>query len=328
MQKILPSTFSFLNRLPKQTVIAGAAAVAAVAAGVLTYMAYSSDNLTPQIKNCLLPVDLRQKIKIEPLNCTLGEEGMEIALPKELQDLDEMLDPLRRKIECLYRDLPWPKQMQNIVVYTRTSGGYGDIAAAAKAIAVMQRISPDMTFDWRVWGYKMHTNLTSFLTLDDPSKVYINSPEKAPGDFLLTGPVEFDDIRYLTSQVLHRKINGPAFHFLEIAKSPNSDEPIFMKGQAEKAPLQTSNDEIYRSIHKLAFPSSKLRAAGGGTLSMGLQPGSGVFLDKSRIEAPLSHEYSCPSYLKKIQEAELRRDILEAMNVSDCSLCTGQKINS
>ncbi len=50
---------------------------------------------------------------------------------------------------------------------------------------------------------------------------------------------------------------------------------------------------------------------------MGLQPGSGVFLDQSRLKAPLSRGYCCPSYLPRIQDDNLRMDILEAMHVFD-----------
>lgn len=50
---------------------------------------------------------------------------------------------------------------------------------------------------------------------------------------------------------------------------------------------------------------------------MGLREGTGILLDPSRYNAPLSRKDCCPSYLLQIEDNELRQDILDAMDVSD-----------
>ncbi|MDF2577955.1 MAG: hypothetical protein K0S74_1439 [Chlamydiales bacterium] len=50
---------------------------------------------------------------------------------------------------------------------------------------------------------------------------------------------------------------------------------------------------------------------------MGIQTGTGVFLNKELISKTLSKQYCCPSYLAKIKDKGLYADIMEAMNVHD-----------
>lgn len=249
---------------------------------------------------------------------------VDIALPPpETDNLDQALFPLRSQIDSQYRALPWPAQMQKIVVLTLVEGGRGDIAAAAKAIALMQKLCPTLTFDW-VLQDTSHDRCdpVSFLNCDDPSKVHVRywqskPPEKAPGDLLLIGPVNHAawKMDFIESRI-QRKIAGPTFGFVENGKALLTFHSESLEAKVEDlAQQQATANEIYQSLHPDLFPT-KLDDS-KGLLPMGLQPGTGVFLDQSRIEAPLSRGYCCPSYLPQIQDAELRKDILEAMNVFD-----------
>jgi hypothetical protein len=247
-----------------------------------------------------------------------SSDVIDIALPEQIENLAETLFPLHRKIEGLYCDLPWPVQMQKIVVFTKVQGGRGDIAAAAKAITFMQQICPTLTFDWVLLG-AMHDqyNPQSFLHCRDPSKVQIRDCPSQPfetssGDFLLVGPVKNDYAIEAIARLISRRIAGPSCGFMENAEDILTFIPEVLQSVVEK----TSPDKIYQTLHSYVFPS-KLGGLNRGCLPMGLQPGSGVFLDRGRIEAPLSRGYCCPSYLLQIQDVELRNDILESMHVFD-----------
>lgn len=252
----------------------------------------------------------------------LPSDVIDIALPQQIDTLQEALFPLHRQIDSQYRALPWPAQMQKIVVFTNVRGGRGDIAAAAKAIALMQKLCPTLSFDWILLGERSDQyDLRSFLNCDDPSKIRIREwqskpPEKAPGDFLLIGPVELIwGVDYLESRI-RRKIAGPTFGFLENAYGLLTFDSKILQATVENADQQqVTANEIYQNLHPTIFPSKS--GNNKGLLPMGVQPGTGVFLDQSRIEAPLSRGYCCPSYLPQIQDAELREDILEAMNIFD-----------
>ena len=52
---------------------------------------------------------------------------IDIVLPQEVDDLDQVLFPLHRQIEKQYQLLPWPDQIKKIVVLTQVQGGRGDI---------------------------------------------------------------------------------------------------------------------------------------------------------------------------------------------------------
>ena len=204
--------------------------------------------------------------------------------------VDPTFFSLNRQIERQYQALPWPEKIQEIILLTNVLGGLGDYVAAAKAIAVMQRICPTLTFDWVLMNASLkEIDPASFLKCDDPSKVKIRAtrsepPEDAPGDIMfLQGPTRPREIAHAEYFTL-RKINGPVFSFME-----NAGDGWFIDKSKET---------------HISLP-------------MGLKPGTGVFLDHSRIEAPLSRGYCCPSYLRQIQDVKLQRDILEAMNVFD-----------
>lgn len=246
---------------------------------------------------------------------------VDVALPPQVKNLDEALFPLHRQIESQYSALPWPAKMQKIVVLTQVRGGRGDIAAAAKAIAFMQKLHLTLTFDWVLEGARPDQyDPMSFLSCNDPSKVRIRywgsqPPEEAPGDFLLVGPVKLGwEVDYI-EKCISRKIAGPTFGFMENAADLRTFYPKILQAKVENALQQASANKIYQTLHSTAFPSKSDNDE--GLLPMGVQPGSGVFLDQSRIEAPLSRDYCCPSYLPQIQDGELRKDILEAMNVLD-----------
>lgn len=249
-----------------------------------------------------------------------SSDRIEIVLPEKIEDLNQAFFPMHRLIENQYRDLPWPSKMQNIVVWTEVRGGAGDISAAAKAIAVMQRICPTLHFDWVLFGGKRYT-YSSFLNCDDPSKVRIRNhdalpPSREPADFILVGPVKNRyEISYI-GKTIQRTISGPMFAFLENAEELGGLGPkIILEANVKRALQETDSRSAYATMHKALFRNKS--STDSGVLPMGLQKGSGIFIDQGRTEAPLSRGYCCPSYLPKIQNEKLRKDVLEAMNVFD-----------
>lgn len=251
------------------------------------------------------------------------KERMDIALPKnfEAQNLYLALFPLHRKIESLYRHLPWPDRIQKIAIVTQVIGGRGDASAAAKAIDSVRDMCPKCTFDWILIGGIPGKDPRSYLSGEDHSKVNVRqwrspSPDESPADLLVTGPVKDDwGINYIESRI-GRKVDGhTAFGFHENGECwPGWDWTRL----PDKAKEGTDLEETYRTkLHALIFPPGNPGEGRAGLIQMGLHPGSGVFLDRSRIEAPLSRGYCCASYLLQIQDASLRKDVLEAMDVFD-----------
>ncbi len=256
-------------------------------------------------------------------------EKFDITFPSEIKDLPEALFFFHRYIDSQYSALPWPEKMQKILIFTHLSGGKGDLAAAGKVIALMQRICPDLIFDWAVIAacydptYQPHL----FLNGADHSKVHVRcSPtvyggskpkDESPADMVVTGPFSLcDHSCEEIEKTINRPIKGPVFSFQENAQflwQLNSHETQEIISDGRKG--HRSNEEIYQKLHPIIFPSTATRER--STLPMGIQPGSGVFLDTARIKAPLSRGYCCPSYLLQIQDAQLRDDILIAMNVFD-----------
>ena len=238
--------------------------------------------------------------------------------PEEKEGFIETLFPLSRQIEQQYCSLTWPAQMQNIVVLTELCGGLGDMATAAKAIGVMQRVCPTLTFDWILRG-EQSLSPAHFLTCDKSTKInirkFVHAPStELPGDFLLAGPTKLSFTSDYIESKINKKIIGPAFCFLENAHDLcGSFNEMDLRIKTVKNP-----EEKYSKLHSYIFPSS--HGGRGGYLRMGLDEGSGVFLDKDRMEAPLSREACCPSYLLQIQDERLRRDILKAMHIDDDKL--------
>ena len=224
-----------------------------------------------------------QICKLESYSTPTPFEGAPSTFCMEEED-PELVE--KRQHESRNRKLPCPPPIKKFLAYTTVAGGRGDIAASAKAVNLMRTICPNATIEW-VLGCdsdcrKAEYDPRAFLNPNDPSIQFryldADPQDKAPIDFTLVGPYT-PSFRFTEfERALDRKIAGPVFGFVENANKPRW-EPSF--------------------------------------LSMGLQAGTGVFLDRSRIEAPLSREYCCPSYLPKIEDDGLRKDILEAMNVFD-----------
>jgi len=235
-----------------------------------------------------------------------------LTLPEKREQIAQALFPLHRQIDGLYRDLPWPAKIERIVVLTDILGGRGDISAAAKVISFMQSMCPTLMFDWVLKGTRPDYDPRIFLTCEDRSKIHCRwwgeaPPEGAPADFMLTGPVKLAwDIPYIESRI-SRKIAGPTFGFMENGEElATFDEEVLL--------LRVEKCEAYPTLHATLFPSKYTNSNHMGLLPMGLLPGSGVFVDPSRVKAPLSREYNCPSYLLELEDGELLSDIVKVMN--------------
>ncbi len=245
---------------------------------------------------------------------------VDITLPTETLKLQNALFLLHRQIEKQYSAMPWPAKIQKIMVVTEIRGGRGDIAAAAKAIGVLQKICPTLTFDWVFNGLSEKYDPLSFLQCEDPSKVNIRSLrseplENAPCDLLLAGPIRFGWTVDFCERLTGRKITGPAFGFVETGDILRSFTYPTAEAIVREAAADDSLETIYQQLHPRIFLPKSDNCE--GLLPMWLKTGSGVLLDESRLDAPLSRGYCCPSYLPQIQDADLRKDVLEAMNVFD-----------
>jgi hypothetical protein len=221
--------------------------------------------------------------------------------------------------EQQYRDLPWPSEISNISLYTEVVGGKGDIAAATKMIQIIQKISPNSLINWFLTD-GFNTIASQFLHSYNSSNVTIYHPysreskETIETQFLITGPVKCrKDIEYL-ERIFNFKLKGPSFSFLENAESNHTS---LLNFQAIKLAKTNSEAEAYQEIHRLFFKSDIPSDRSDWGLSMGLKLGSGIFLDESRIQAPLSLKYCCPSYLSEMEDSDLKNDILEALGIED-----------
>jgi len=216
-----------------------------------------------------------------------------------------------------YRSLPWPKELKRVTFFTDFCDGKGDIAAAAKVIDLMHKIEPSLEFDWSLWNSDDVKEAKGFLTCIDLSKVTVHkctdvryNGKKVPdSNFLVVGPAKSNNDAYILNR-LGTKVDGPRFRFLECAERSSDLLPLFGK-KAQN--ISSSLDNVYREAHKVTFVSESTEHGG---VPMGLSPGSGVLLDKSRLQAPLSLGYCCPKYLLKIQDQGLKNDILSALGVS------------
>lgn len=252
----------------------------------------------------------------EETSLALSPRSEEVVLPSKIDDLAHSLFRLHRQLERLYLLLPWPPKIKNAVVFTDVIGGKGDLAASAKAIALMDEMHPELNFDWVLRGsylFERH-NPRSFLTGGNVKWIRgrhcQGDPE--PAHFVLTGPIplsDADDFEY----ALRREVTGPTVNFTEIG----SDLPgLFCRSLAERS-LKTVQDAEFAcpALHAVLFPSNM--AESGEAIPMGLNPGSGVFVSSDRTEAPRSLRSCCPKYLLQIKDDSLRKDILAAMGVPD-----------
>ena len=218
-----------------------------------------------------------------------------------------------RKIENCYSQLPWPTSLRKICVCTQVQGGRGDICAAAKVIALMQRNHPRLHFDWVIQGSTSEKIIASeFVEIfEDPSKVVLSEfkefSKNSEMDLLILGP--FDQS---SKPILHSKIqkNVPIFFFMENAAAVDGRIVSDRIGY-EVRHLKEANSLNYENLHSVLFPHSYDNVP---VISMGLQNGSGVFLDRFRINASLSQGYFGPEYLCSIQEEKLKNQILSSFN--------------
>jgi hypothetical protein len=234
--------------------------------------------------------------------------------------IEQRLFPIHRAIEKCYASLPWPSGIKQVSVVTHTPSGLGDISAAAKVISLMQRICPELIFDWVL--IPTSTNKISakkaldFLTEADQTKISVRTcscfPNLAgPADLLLGGPAKSWDTAYLEDRIW-RRVKGPRFDFMEIAETArnlNFDAAKYMAKIAKRSELPMN----YAQVHKEIFPYEYNILGVGGMLPMGLLEGTGVLLDSERMKASLSRSSCCPNYLSKIEDEQLRRDIFSAM---------------
>jgi len=258
------------------------------------------------------PIELEEE---EPLSPTQDPASVRITLPEYVDELADVLFPLHRCIDSQYCSLPWPSHMRKIAVMTQVVDGRGDMAAGAKAISLMRKICPESHFDWILINPELGLGEPMlFLNEEDRASVHIRSyasaiSDTSPIDFMLIGPVE---LRHFDIDL---KIKGPTVTFTEIASTKFAFVPVALQEKIQQFPSTEASSAIYQSLHAEFFPSRYEKL--GGAIPMGLKPGSGVFLDQSLIDAPLSRKSCCPSYLPQIENDALRKDILEAMNVFD-----------
>jgi hypothetical protein len=234
---------------------------------------------------------------------------------QECPPVPRSLFQLHRFIERQYQNLPWPSELKQIAIMTEVKGGRGDISAGAKVINMMQKMCPSLSFDWIVLP-RQH-NPQSFLTYSDLSKIKIRTPSLVPeepvhADFLVVGPVAGAGTAYIQRK-FEISLKGPRLDFLENAYPVESEALAYVASETAREGSQGDIHELYRKIHSLFFPA-QTRSSNG--ISMGLQQGSGVFLDESRMHAPLSQDYYCPSYLQELEDQELQRDILMALDIN------------
>ena len=216
-----------------------------------------------------------------------------------------------------YRKLPWPEQVKEVVVFTDICGGRGDVAAAAKAIHnLLEFCSSSVRVEW-VWSGSLPKSCTleSFLSKEDLCRVQVRNCFDAPDteytqpcDLLIVGPVLCSyELSRLEGEI-KRKVTGGAFGFVE-----NGTSLAFQSNFLEDANGELLKVTSPQELHTALFPVSV--GNGKGQIPMGIREYSGVFLDESRIEAPLSQGYYCPLYLGQISDPTLKQDILGAMGV-------------
>lgn len=257
--------------------------------------------------NTSQPLTLKLKWDEEFVGKELGDLFNEFSFPSALFIL-------HRKIEQQYRQLPWPSSLRNVTLFTQVCGGRGDIAAAAKTISLMQSLDSKIAFTWILT--KDNYDVLSFLPSPKPEQLTIGYLDLSPPisqeeGILILGPAKcMWSTNYIESR-LGAKIRGPRFAFLENAEDPRDDEKAF--GACVRARKEPTN---YKSLHTCLFRSTYGTTASLG-VPMGLQEGTGIFLDQSRLNALRSRAYFCPKYLQEIEEASLKEDILAALPDAD-----------
>ena len=218
---------------------------------------------------------------------------------------------VQRRLEQIYAELKWPSRVSKVAVFTEVVGGRGDISAAAKVIRLLQRLDPSLQFYWMVSGSAYL--VPGFLTGLDASKVRIqygpcrtDNPFQA--DILINGPVKPNlGTKYIENRY-NFKLSGPRFNFLENASEPNSRTLVFIAHKIAKE--STDFLKVFEKVQDYLIPAEPDVNDG---IIMGVRPGTGIFLDDSRSHAPLSRGDCCPSYLLELEDAQLKKDLTQAV---------------
>ena len=224
---------------------------------------------------------------------------------------------LHRLLERLYRDLPWPSHIKTITLITCVQGGKGDLSAAAKVIRFLQKSSPNFFCDWIVETQKFE-EVEPFAATLDRTRLQIRQGklhETVQADLLILGPVRPSYTTKEYEEDYRLKLTGPRFGFLENGSYSSSTYFDFKDRTILEGPFKENRlDEGFKNACKLLFSSEWKTYTG---VTMGLQEGSGVFLDPDRLQAPLSRIDCCPSYLLHLEDATLRQDIFDALGVKE-----------
>ncbi|MBM3207900.1 MAG: DUF562 domain-containing protein [Chlamydiae bacterium] len=272
-------------------------------------MVYSSTNLYNRLTISQDTISNKNE-SVDTLEKTIESNRVR---PVSTSGFFDSIQLFHREIEKCYGHLPWPSNLRKICVCTQVQGGRGDISAAAKVIALMQRSHPSLHFDWVIQGSNSEKIMASeFIDIfEDRSKVVISEfkefPENSQIDLLILGPFDGSSKRILQSKIQR---NIPVFFFMENAAAVNG-RIVGDRIAYEVRHLMNADSLHYPNLHSILFPYSYNNVP---IISMGLQKGSGVFLDRFRINAFLSQGYFGPEYLYSIQEEKLKNQILYSFN--------------
>ena len=222
-------------------------------------------------------------------------------IPENTIRIQKLFLPLIRQIEDLYRQLPWPKEIQRVcVVMEMADDGYGDVAACANVIKTVLKVAGYVIhIDWVVRSHNFD-QLPNFL--EEALDPYVTRLDRKgigklqpPTDLTLMGPCPCSLDNRLLGHILRKPLNGPLLKFIE------ADPNLFDLPDADPMDIKAFYDAI-------------LNDKGGTFLALGLAEGTGFFIDRERAEAPLSEKYYCHSYLNRVTNPELKKAILDAMS--------------
>lgn len=208
------------------------------------------------------------------------------------------------KLNQAYLNLPWPKQVEKIALFTQVVGGKGDISAGGKVINLLGKSNPKIKFEWFL--NKKPCDPKQFL--DDPKRTQINPP-KDSADLLITGPVNLTwSVDYVEATFDISKTSSQ-FSFTECGTIPYGNK--YSDAKALCRDLEDENiDEpmhtTYAKIHSLLFTSKGFGSYG---LPIGLKKGMGILLDPVRLKESSHFEVSSASFLDDLEDKSLREDV-------------------
>lgn len=233
-------------------------------------------------------------------------------MPKRLgarpQKIGAAAAPLRHGVEAAYSTLPWPQQIKNIAVMVLCIGGFGDVVASSRVVNLVASLSHEINIDWVVTNSRLPLDSSiRLLTEEARKRVHVRELHMEPSnhgevDLAILGPTNTGWEKDYLEKKLQRKVREMT-GFLEIASSCHHVALPFLLGQPN---LLTHENA--------ALPL--LCCRDDTQLAMGLCSGNGVFIDTVRESAQLSRVYCCPSYLDKIEDPSLMRDMKRAMGDS------------